>query len=400
MDKSKILIVDDERFYIDLLVELLAPQYHAIVARNGEQAIEYAAQKPKPDLILLDVLLPGVDGYEVCRRLKKNIATLEIPVIFLTVKSNVNDEIKGFELGAVDYIYKPISHPILLARVNTHITLKNALDATRKHANGLKVLIDEKTQELSKKDEEKQEAVEQLRFLANYDSLTRLPNRVLFKEQLTELCRQALKNNLLVGVLLIDLDHFKRVNDSMGHHIGDELLQMVALRIQNCLRKVDIMARLGGDEFTIALSDLRHRDNAAVVAQKIVSTLNNPFDLEGNNVHISASIGITIFPDDNDDLDTVLQNADMAMYQAKKQGKDTFEFFTSGLTALAQKHIKLNDELRRAISKYQFPTLLSAYHRTIDREISRSGGITKMEASYSGHHSTFGVFSYCRRKPD
>jgi diguanylate cyclase (GGDEF)-like protein len=385
MDKAKILIVDDERFYIDLLVELLAPQYRTIVVRNGEKAIEQASAEPKPDLVLLDIELPGIDGYEVCRRLKKNIATLEIPVIFLTVKANVNDEIRGFELGAVDYIYKPISHPILQARVKNHITLKNALEATRKQADDLRILVDEKTQELSKKVTENQEAVEKLRYLANYDPLTRLPNRVLFKEQLTKLCKQALQNNLLVAVLLIDLDRFKRVNDSMGHHIGDELLQMVALRIQNCLRKVDILARLGGDEFTVALSDLRHQDNAASVAQKIVSTLNKPFDLEGRNVHISASIGITIFPNDNDDLNSVLQNADMAMYQAKNKGKDTFEFFTSGLTALAQKHIELNDELRSALAKDQFQLY---FQPIIDLSTDR---IVGAEALLRWNHPTRGV---------
>ena len=385
MDKAKILIVDDERFYIDLLVELLAPQYRTIVVRNGEKAIEQASAEPKPDLILLDIELPGIDGYEVCRRLKKNIATLEIPVIFLTVKANVNDEIRGFELGAVDYIYKPISHPILQARVKNHITLKNALEATRKQADDLRILVDEKTQELSKKVTENQEAVEKLRYLANYDPLTRLPNRVLFKEQLTKLCKQALQNNLLVAVLMIDLDRFKQVNDSMGHHIGDELLQMVALRIQNCLRKVDILARLGGDEFTVALSDLRDQDNAASVAQKIVSTLNKPFDLEGRNVHISASIGITIFPNDNDDLNSVLQNADMAMYQAKNKGKDTFEFFTSGLTALAQKHIELNDELRSALAKDQFQLY---FQPIIDLSTDR---IVGAEALLRWNHPTRGV---------
>ena len=385
MDKAKILIVDDERFYIDLLVELLAPQYRTIVVRNGEKAIEQASAEPKPDLILLDIELPGIDGYEVCRRLKKNIVTLEIPIIFLTVKANVNDEIRGFELGAVDYIYKPISHPILQARVKNHITLKNALEATRKQADDLRILVDEKTQELSKKVTENQEAVEKLRYLANYDPLTRLPNRVLFKEQLTKLCKQALQNNLLVAVLLIDLDRFKQVNDSMGHHMGDELLQMVALRIQNCLRKVDILARLGGDEFTVALSDLRHQDNAASVAQKIVSTLNKPFDLEGRNVHISASIGITIFPNDNDDLNSVLQNADMAMYQAKNKGKDTFEFFTSGLTALAQKHIELNDELRSALAKDQFQLY---FQPIIDLSTDR---IVGAEALLRWNHPTRGV---------
>ncbi len=385
MDKAKILIVDDERFYIDLLVELLAPQYRTIVVRNGEKAIEQASAEPKPDLILLDIELPGIDGYEVCRRLKKNIVTLEIPIIFLTVKANVNDEIRGFELGAVDYIYKPISHPILQARVKNHITLKNALEATRKQADDLRILVDEKTQELSKKVTENQEAVEKLRYLANYDPLTRLPNRVLFKEQLTKLCKQALQNNLLVAVLMIDLDRFKQVNDSMGHHMGDELLQMVALRIQNCLRKVDILARLGGDEFTVALSDLRHQDNAASVAQKIVSTLNKPFDLEGRNVHISASIGITIFPNDNDDLNSVLQNADMAMYQAKNKGKDTFEFFTSGLTALAQKHIELNDELRSALAKDQFQLY---FQPIIDLSTDR---IVGAEALLRWNHPTRGV---------
>jgi putative two-component system response regulator len=148
--KAKILLVDDESFYIDILVELLKDDYKTVVAKNGDQALRRAAILPRPDLILLDILMPGMDGYEVCRQLKADPQTRDIPVIFLTVKSEVSDEIKGFELGAVDYISKPMSPPIVQARVHAHLALHKARQQLADHNELLEIKVRERTEELNR----------------------------------------------------------------------------------------------------------------------------------------------------------------------------------------------------------------------------------------------------------
>ena len=147
MNKPSILIVDDERFFISLLTDILEAQYHILVASSGQEAIELA-QKHKIDLILLDIIMPQMDGYEVCKELKKLFSTPPIPIIFLTVKCDIDDEVKGFELGAVDYITKPVSRPIVLARVKTHIALSQAQENLYRYGTQLEQLVAEKTKEL------------------------------------------------------------------------------------------------------------------------------------------------------------------------------------------------------------------------------------------------------------
>lgn len=350
MDKPKILIVDDEQFFTNLLKELLAPEYQTEVAHGGKEAIACLANEPLPDLILLDILMPGMDGYAVCEKIKAIPVARDIPIIFLTIKSEVKDEIRGFKLGGVDYITKPISPPIVKARIKNHLELKQARENAIKDARHLESLVDQKTRELYEKIAERQKAVEQLHYMANYDALTNLPNRVMFKERLNQLCEQAARNELGVGLLLFDLDRFKHVNDTLGHHKGDELLIQVAGRLRKFCRVMDAMARLGGDEFAIALSESKHRDDVAAVARKVISELNRPFELDERSIHIGASVGITLFPDDSDDLGTLLQNADMAMYKAKSKGKNTYEFFTSDLTTAMKWYLQMDADLRKGVA--------------------------------------------------
>ena len=180
--KPKILIVDDERFFINILVNLLKTEYRTAIALNGEQAIDRTLSDSPPDLILLDIVMPGMDGYEVCKRLKQNPKSRDIPIIFLTVRSEVDDETKGFQLGAIDYITKPISPPIVKARVSTHLTLEQTREALKKNNRELEDTVAERTQDLTQEIMDRKSAEEQLYRLANYDPLTRLPNRMYFEE--------------------------------------------------------------------------------------------------------------------------------------------------------------------------------------------------------------------------
>ena len=175
MFKPHVLVVDDERFFTSLLVNILGDDYRVSIAHDGISALDKIKAECF-DLILLDILMPGIDGYEVCRQIKLLEAGDKLPVIFLTVKNEIEDELKGFKLGAVDYITKPISPPIVSARVATHIALAVANDKLRQHSAELKLLVAERTVELSREIAEKQKAYETLHYLANYDQLTQLPN--------------------------------------------------------------------------------------------------------------------------------------------------------------------------------------------------------------------------------
>lgn len=215
---------------------------------------------------------------------------------------------------------------------------------------------------------EQKRAEQRLAYLANYDQLTGLPNRALFRDRLAGAMQRAQRAERLVGLLYLDLDRFKQVNDSLGHQVGDQLLNQVAERLQQCVRRTDTVAlpdarekslgstvaRLGGDEFTIMLEDLTHIDEITRIAQRIVSALAIPFELDDHRVFVGASIGITIFPFDDEDIDNLVRNADAAMYRAKALGRNNFQFYTDDLNANAEERLLLEGELRQALELNQF----------------------------------------------
>ena len=192
---------------------------------------------------------------------------------------------------------------------------------------------------------------EQIRYRANYDSLTRLPNRANFVEHLGEAITRDRRNNGLTALLFIDLDRFKTINDTLGHDYGDELIKQVAVRIKQATRETDVVSRLGGDEFTVLLTNVTDDIHASIIAKNILGQLARPYMLENHEVYASASIGITISPDDGNDANTLLKNADMAMYEAKERGRNTFRFFTSQMTERARHFMELDKDMRRALSQ-------------------------------------------------
>ena len=192
---------------------------------------------------------------------------------------------------------------------------------------------------------------EQIRYRANYDSLTDLPNRLNFVEHLTEAVSRNRRNPGHTVLMFIDLDRFKTINDTLGHDFGDELIRQVADRISKVIRETDVVSRLGGDEFTVLLPDMTDEIHASIIAKNILASLAQPFMLYGHEVYSSASIGITICPDDGEDANTLLKNADMAMYEAKDQGRNTFRFFTSQMTDRARHFLELDKDMRRALEQ-------------------------------------------------
>jgi diguanylate cyclase (GGDEF)-like protein len=195
---------------------------------------------------------------------------------------------------------------------------------------------------------------EQLNYLAYYDVITGLPNRSLFQDRLKQTLVQAQRNHWTVGVLFVDLDGFKRVNDTLGHALGDKLLQRAAERLKECVRSGDSVARFGGDEFAIILSDLASPQDAALVAQKILDAFAVPFQLAGNEAYVTASIGITLYPIDSEGITALIKNADAAMYGAKAAGRNNYQFYTTEMNQNALKKMQLEARLRRAIERQEF----------------------------------------------
>jgi diguanylate cyclase (GGDEF)-like protein/PAS domain S-box-containing protein len=215
-------------------------------------------------------------------------------------------------------------------------------------------------------------AEEQIKHLAYHDALTTLPNRLLFKDRVTVSISHAQRHNTRVAVLFLDLDRFKVINDSLGHSIGDQLLQSVAARVQSCVRDSDTVARLGGDEFTLLLPDLVHAEDAAVVAQKILEAVRYPFHIEGREFYITTSIGISVYPEDGPDAETLIKSADTSMYQAKEQGRDNYQLFNASVNARALQRIALEHGLRRSLSHNE---LAVHYQPIFDLRTNRITGV-------------------------
>ncbi len=476
LPRPKILIVDDLPVNLVALRRLLAKVDADIVsASSGNEALALTLEHDFA-LILLDVHMPDMDGYEVAQLLRGEERTRDVPVIFVTAayKDDLH-RIKGYDAGAVDYIEKPINEIVLLSKVRVFIDLHRS----RAELQHFLSLIEDANRRLSVEIEERRRSEEDSQRLAgtvfatsaegiivtdadnnvvavnpafssitgyepaevigtnprllksgchetefyqamweqlrsakqwqgeiwnrrkdgdvypqwlsisvicnpdgsvsryvgifsditkrkrdeeqiwrqaNYDALTGLPNRSLFLDRLSQAVADARRNRNALALMFVDLDHFKLINDTLGHSVGDLLLQEAGRRLGACVRDNDTVSRLGGDEFTIVLKRIDSAQGAAsvaaaTVAEKVIGALARPFWLDGNQFAIGASIGITIFPDDATDEGTLLRNADMAMYRAKETGRNTFAFFTRDMNERVQTLATLGNELRHAIER-------------------------------------------------
>lgn len=225
----------------------------------------------------------------------------------------------------------------------------------------------------------------QLEHLAHHDGLTGLPNRVLFADRLKQAMLQAHREHQQVAVLFLDIDRFKVINNTLGHPAGDQLLKQAAQRMRQLVREGDTVARLGGDEFAILLGALEHGDRAGLVAHKLLTSFAEPFNVAGQSRYVSASIGISLYPEDGEDVEVLERNADAAMYRAKDQGRGSFRFYTEEMTALAFAQVTLEDALRQAIANQEFILYYQPQH---DLE---TGGIVGCEALIRWHHPLLGL---------
>ena len=434
---------------------------HVTEADNGREAIKIFEKSP-PDLIVLDLVMPEMDGFMTCTKIRSLPGGKRIPILIMTGLEDAASIAQAYEHGATDFVNKPINSMILCHHIRYMLRTSNVLQALVKsearlelaqriarignwdwtpatgrfsmsnelcrivgirpqdfagtleaflmlvhpddrsavrdalqkivshHApcdidhriilpNGADFSIhlqaegvrDEQTHELTvigtaQDITERKQAERAIHRLAYFDSLTGLANRVLFKDRLSTAISNAERYGQHLATLFIDLDRFKMINDTLGHTIGDLLLTQVAERLSESVRHSDsvgrhgenepthALARLGGDEFTILITNLSQPQDAGKVARRILESLTQPFNIEGHEVFISASIGISIFPNDGRTVDSLLKNADTAMYHAKEQGRNNCQYYSSGLNAAAAGRLDLESDLRRALEREEF----------------------------------------------
>jgi diguanylate cyclase (GGDEF)-like protein len=301
LDKSQatVLIVDDQPANIHALAALLKKDYRILTATRGEKALELAARTPPPDLILLDIVMPDMDGHEVCARLKNDEATKAIPIIFVTALGEEQDEEHGLNLGAADYISKPFSPAIVRARVRNQINLKLRTD--------------------------------RLEQVAMQDGLTQIPNRRHFDQKLREEWGRLTRNGQSLSLLMIDIDQFKLYNDHYGHGAGDECLRQVAQALyQVPQRPTDLVARYGGEEFAAVLPETDEA-GAGHLAQRLleaVRALGIEHAYSDVAPHVTISVGVATHSprQPKRDAEALKQSADRALYQAKSQGRNRLGF--------------------------------------------------------------------------
>ena len=316
----RLLIADDDRTIRLALKDIFkGREFETIEATNGSQAVDIC-KRNVPDIILMDAVMPDTDGFTACKTIRDLPHCADIPILIITSLEDDEAIVKAFSSGATDYITKPLHFTVLKERVARLVQANKA---------GKKV-----------------------KQMAYHDSLTGLPNRARLMQELRVILDRSKLDNKQIAVLFIDLDNFKNINDSLGHNVGDLLLKVVADRLRGCVRETDFIARLGGDEFTVVLEDIDSREILTKVAKTICESLNEPFVFLQKKMFVSASVGISVFPDDANDVNTLLKHADLAMFEAKKS-KNHYVFYQSGMEDEISRRLQIEQELRQALDEDQ-----------------------------------------------
>ena len=487
------LVVDDDELVRMIVREALEQSgLEVCEAASGVQALELFADS-RPDIVVLDVMMPGLDGFATCAKLRGSLGGSRVPILIMTGLDDAESIAHAYDQGATDFITKPLNPVILSHRVRYMLRGSHTLDALLKsearlglaqriakignwewrpdtnqftasaelcrlmgirsqdfagtfdafiqlvHAedrhrvdealkrilnkrvpcdidhrlvlpNGVdftvnlqaEAVFDDQIKALSivgtaQDITDRKQSEREIHRLAYFDSLTGLPNRVLFKDRVTQALSHARRYGTTLATLFLDLDRFKVINDTLGHNIGDLLLKSVADRLAESVRHSDSvcrsvgkeenhsLARLGGDEFTVLLTNLRDVQDAGKVARRIVESLAQSFSIEGREIFVTASVGIAIFPVDGDSVDALLKNADSAMYHAKEQGRNNFQFYSNTLNAVANERLILEGELRHAVEREEF---VVHYQPQIDL---RTNGIIGAEALVRWQHPQRGL---------
>jgi diguanylate cyclase (GGDEF)-like protein/PAS domain S-box-containing protein len=475
--KPLLLLVDDSPSNLHVLAAILRDDYRLRTATEGRVALQMLAEGERPEVILLDLMMPGMSGQEVLHRLRQMPGVADIPVVLVTADASEAAEVMLLEEGADDYLTKPVVPAVLKARVRTQLRrraaeqkLRLADEVLRNTGEGIvitsadKVILDvnpaycrmmgydrdeligktphdfssgrhdhdfyrsmwqslrEHGQWVGEIWDRRKDGSEfpkwlvinavydergaithfigifsdisvlktaeaKLQELAFHDSLTGLPNRLLFRDRVEQEIAISHRNHQRAAVLFLDLDRFKNVNDTLGHDAGDLLLKLVSERLHGSVRSNDTVARQGGDEFMVLLRDIQSTEDAALVAGHVIKQLQAPFMLGAQEVHIGTSIGIALYPEDGRDFDALTKHADVAMYHAKASGGEQFSFFSETMNVRARERLLLETELHHALERNE---LVLAYQPQADID---TGCLTGAEALLRWRHPERGLVS-------
>ncbi|WP_061237770.1 bifunctional diguanylate cyclase/phosphodiesterase [Ectopseudomonas composti] len=316
--KPVILIVDDQATDVRILQEAVGELAQVHIANDGSMALEVALFC-RPDVILLDIEMPGMSGFELCRLIKADAKLCDAAILFVTAHTRTENEIQALEHGGIDFIQKPLSIPVARAHVRAHLNLR--AEAKR---------------------------------LAYFDALTGLPNRMLLRDRAEQMLQKARRSGARLALLLLDLDNFKGINDSLGHSTGDLILKEVGRRLSETSRNVDTVSRQGGDEFVILLADIQRSEVISDYVERLLDVITLPMIIGGIRYDLSACVGVTVFPDDGDDLEALYRQADAAMYQAKQEGRNRYRFFSQSIESNARARHLLERHMRSALESGVF----------------------------------------------
>ncbi len=368
--KANVLIIDDEWQIRSLLVDLLGSAYRCSEAGSAEEALQ-ALSHETFDLVISDIDMGGMSGLELVPRVHS--LAPDTVVVMISGNQDIEFAIKALRAGAFDYITKPIDIRHVEASVERALKHSNLLKEKRLYKEQIENLLQQRTAEVD--------------WLAYYDTVTQLPNRALFEDRLAQAVAIARATDQSLGVLFISLDQFKKVNDSLGHGPGDSLLREFGERLKSCINKSDTVARFGGDEFALLRTQIEGTKDIMETIGLLAQVLKFSFALPGHELYGTASVGISMFPFDGDDSQTLLKNAGAALYKAKKSGGANYQFFTADMHELATRRLALETNLRRAIQNEEF---LIHYQPRVSVD---SLAITGVEALVRWQHPQLGLVS-------
>jgi diguanylate cyclase (GGDEF)-like protein len=391
---SRILVVDDVADNREILTRRLVRRgYEVTEAVGGEDALTKIGEQSF-DIVLLDIMMPDISGNEVLKRVRQSKSPMDLPIIMVTAKSQSEDVVESLNLGANDYITKPVDFAVALARISTQLDRKKTFEDEKL----VKTALEETTAKLNsaletnhsvllRETDRRKLSEEKLHFLAYHDSLTGLLNRQGFRDHLNMALDDTPVNDMEIALLFIDLDAFKAVNDTQGHAIGDALLRAVADRLRDIVGEDRALARLGGDEFAVIVQSTNQPAVAMSLAEVIVERLSDSFQIGEKSIRIGASCGVARASAFNGDLDGLIKAADLAMYHAKAQGTGGAILFETRMIEEQEEKHALENDLRLAIQNSEFQVFFQPLVKVSTREVAA------FEALLRWPHKTRGMIS-------
>ena len=368
--KPPILIIDDEPLIRDLLCEMLGENYVCTTAANAEEGLLLLKQT-QFSLVLSDIHMGGMNGIEMIPLV--HASAPDTVVVMISSEQNIDSAINAMRVGAFDFIKKPFNIVHVQAVVEHALEHHSLLVTKRRYENHLEELVKKRTAELN--------------YLSYYDTLTTLPNRVLFEDRLSQAITLTEHTQQDLAVLFLSLDRFKKVHDILGREFEAELLKEVAERFRNCVHESATIARFEKDEFGVLLTQFKGTREVLKIINGINEALNRPFAIENHEIYITASTGISLFPNDGRDVQTLLRNASVALDRAKEQGGNNYQFYTADMNAKAVKRLAIENSLRHALERSEFE---AHYQPKIN---VKTGQIVGMEALVRWRHPKSGIVS-------